>query len=169
MRSLVTYSSRTGNTRKVAEAIFEILPDPKEIHPVAEAPPPDDFDFIAVGFWVNRGTADVEAQSYMARIKNRRVGVFGTLAAYPDSDHAKMCLERVAALLDGNEFMGGFLCQGRVDPSALEQVEHLAPETHPMTAERRNRLEEAKKHPNPKDLLNAQLAFKAMINRMTDT
>ena len=49
MRSLVTYSSRTGNTRKVAEAIFEILPDPKEIHPVAEAPPPDDFDFIAIG------------------------------------------------------------------------------------------------------------------------
>jgi flavodoxin len=168
MRSLVVYSSRTGNTRKVAEAIFEILPDPKEMHPAAEAPPPDDFDFIAIGFWVNRGTADADARAYMDRLRNRAVGVFGTLAAYPDSEHARQCLERVETLLTGNHFMGGFLCQGRVDPSALEQVEHLAPETHPMTAERRNRLEEAKKHPDERDLLNAQLAFKAMINRLTD-
>jgi flavodoxin len=169
MRSLVVYSSRTGNTRKVAEAIFDVLPEPKEMHPATEAPPPDDFDFIAIGFWVNRGTADEDAQAYMARVQGKPVGVFGTLAAYPDSEHARECLARVEALLAGNEFMGGFLCQGKVDPDAVERVAHLAPETHPMTAERRNRLEEAKKHPDEKDLQNAKLAFTAMLNRLRES
>ena len=169
MRSLVVYSSRTGNTRKVAEAIFEVLPEPKEIHPVETAPPPEDFDFVAIGFWVDRGTADEAARAYMARTRNRRVGVFGTLAAYPDSDHAKTCLDRVAALLTENEFMGGFLCQGKVDPAVRDHVSHLAPETHPMTAERRNRLEEAKKHPDERDLRNARIAFSAMIDRMRES
>lgn len=169
MRSLVVYSSRTGNTRKVAEAVFEILPGPKEIHPVESAPPPEDFDFVAIGFWVNRGTADEAARSYMARVRGRRVGVFGTLGAYPDSDHAKTCLDRVAALLTENEFMGGFLCQGRVDPAAADRMAELAPETHPMTDERRNRLEEAKRHPDEKDLQNARLAFSAMIARLRES
>lgn len=52
MKSLIVYSSRTGNTRKVAEAIFDLWPDSKEIHPVETARPPDEFDFIAMGSWV---------------------------------------------------------------------------------------------------------------------
>ncbi len=163
MKSLVVYSSRTGNTRKVAEAIFEILPEPKQIFPVEEAPPPDVFDFIAIGFWVNRGTADQKAADYMKNLKNMRVGVFGTLGAYPDSDHAETCMKRVRAMLEGNEFLGGFLCQGKVDPDVVEKMSRLAPEAHPMTEERRNRIEEAKNHPNERDFQNAQAAFAAMI------
>lgn len=31
MKSLVIYFSQTGNTKKVAEAIYEALPQPKEL------------------------------------------------------------------------------------------------------------------------------------------
>ncbi|MFW6332322.1 MAG: flavodoxin family protein, partial [Thermodesulfobacteriota bacterium] len=55
MKSLIAYSSRTGNTRKVAEAIFHLRPKPKEIHPVGPPPSPDKFDFIAPGFRVHEG------------------------------------------------------------------------------------------------------------------
>jgi len=58
MKLLVTYSSRTGNTKKVAEAIISIMPAVTEIYPVEEAPPPQGYDFIVFGFWVNRETAD---------------------------------------------------------------------------------------------------------------
>ena len=37
MKALVVYSSRTGNTRKIAEAIAAVLPG-CEIHPVESAP-----------------------------------------------------------------------------------------------------------------------------------
>ncbi len=36
MKVLVTYLSRTGNTRKVAQAIFEEIKDEKEIKPIAD-------------------------------------------------------------------------------------------------------------------------------------
>ena len=42
MKSLVVYSSRTGNTEKVARAIHEILPAPCDIHSVETAPDPGD-------------------------------------------------------------------------------------------------------------------------------
>ncbi len=58
MKCLVVYSSVTGNTRKVAEAIFQAMPPDSEIFPVESAPAPDAYDFVAVGFWGDRGTAD---------------------------------------------------------------------------------------------------------------
>ncbi len=62
MKSLIVYSSRTGNARKVAEAIFGLRPKPKEIHPVETAPPSNKFDFIAPGFRGNEGDADILRQ-----------------------------------------------------------------------------------------------------------
>ena len=50
MKSLVVYSSRTGNTEKVARAIHEILPAPCDIHSVETAPDPGDYGFVAIGF-----------------------------------------------------------------------------------------------------------------------
>ncbi len=166
MKSLVVYSSKTGNTKKVAKAIFEILENPKEIWPVEKAPLPDEFDFIALGFWVNRGTADENTQKYIKKIKGKKVGIFGTLGAYPDSDHAARALKRVEELLSGNEVLGGFLCQGKIDPKVVDRMGKIAPETHPMTPERRKRIEEAKLHPNEKDLLNAQVAFSAILKKL---
>ncbi len=71
MKSLVVYSSKTGNTEMVAQAVYEALPEPKAIYAVKEAPPPDGYDFIAMGFWVDRGTADARARKYMEKIKGK--------------------------------------------------------------------------------------------------
>ena len=54
MRTLVVYSSRTGNTKKVADAIYEIMPDGSRIASVEEDPNVEDYDFVAAGFWVDR-------------------------------------------------------------------------------------------------------------------
>ena len=43
MKSLVVYSSRTGNTRKIAEAVAEALPG-CHLHPVEEAPQPEGYE-----------------------------------------------------------------------------------------------------------------------------
>ena len=52
MKTLIVYSSKTGNTRKVAEAIHAVLPAGTDIFPVSEAPEPDAYDFVVVGYWV---------------------------------------------------------------------------------------------------------------------
>ena len=67
MKALVVYSSRTGNTRKIAEAIAAVLPG-CEIHPVESAPAPEGYDLVAVGYWVDKGMPDAQAKAYHGRI-----------------------------------------------------------------------------------------------------
>ena len=162
MKSLVVYSSRTGNTRKIAEAVAEALPG-CHLHPVEEAPQPEGYDLVAVGYWVDKGMPDDAAKKYMERIKNSTVALFGTLGAWPDSEHAAQCKVQGEALLtepaQGNTVLGTFLCQGRVDPAVVSMMQKMANNAHPMTEERRARLEEAAKHPDAEDCRKARETF----------
>lgn len=161
MKSLVVFSSRTGNTQQVARAIYNALPEPKEIFSAKEAPDPSAYDFLALGFWVDKGTVNAGAAKYMETVKDKKIGLFGTLGAYPDSDHAKQCLEKAKTLVQGNDILGEFLCQGKVDPALIKLMETKMKDDphHSMTPERRARLEEAAKHPNEKDLADARTLF----------
>ncbi len=164
MKSMVVYSSRTGNTRKVAEAVLACLPEPRAIYPAKEAPDPADCDFLALGCWIDKGTADAESLAYFQRVKGRRVGVFITLGAYPDSEHALECVQRVREQLEGNQVLGHFICQGAIDPQLVRWMEML-PESHPhyMDQARRDRIQEAAEHPDAQDLERAQDIFRNML------
>jgi flavodoxin len=163
MKSMVVYSSRTGNTAKVARAIFEILPKPKVIFPVDEAPPPGDFDFLALGFWVDRGGPDAKARHYMMGLSGATLGLFGTLGAEPDSAHGRSCMARAVDLVAGNHLAGTFLCQGRIDPEVIAAMQRSAAAHHKMTPERLACIRAADSHPDAADLIRAQKAFKAML------
>jgi flavodoxin len=96
---LIVYSSKTGNTRKLAEGIQKGLADALgrelRIAAVEENPDPAGTDWILVGFWADRGNADQKALCYIQSLEGRKVGLFGTLGAYPDSDHARDICKRV--------------------------------------------------------------------------
>ncbi len=168
MKTMVVYSSKTGNTKMVAQAIHEILPHPSEIYPVETAPSPNGYDFIALGFWVDRGTADEKSREYFKKVRGKKIAVFGTLGAYPDSDHAQKCLEKVRILTEGNEGLGEFLCQGKVDPALIEMMATKMKDDphHAMTPERQARLAEAAKHPDKADLESAQTVFREILKKM---
>ncbi|CQR72754.1 flavodoxin [Sporomusa ovata DSM 2662] len=161
MKTLIVYSSLTGNTRKVAEAVQEVFGKEAYIFPVEEKPPADGYDLVAVGFWVDRGTADKKAQEYITGLCNQKVALFATLGAYPDSEHARQSMANAVALIDdSNQFIGSFICQGKIDPKLVEQFKKL-PESHPhaMNPERAARHQEAAKHPDENDLANAKRVF----------
>ena len=89
MKILVTYSSKTGNTKKLAEGIFEGLGEmDKSIAPMSEAVDIDGYDIILAGYWVDKGGANQEAAEYLEKISGKKVGLFATLAFWPDSEHA---------------------------------------------------------------------------------
>jgi len=165
MRILVVYSSRTGNTKKVAEAIFSILPQGAVLASVGEAPDPEPFDCLLLGFWNRRAAPDPAMLAYMARIHGKQVGLFGTQGAWPDSDHGKRFLENARAAVKGNEVLAEFVCMGRVDPALLAREAALPPEKqrHQMTVERQKRLAEAANHPDEKDLALAKAVFANML------
>ena len=160
MKSIVIYSSVTGNTRSVAEAIAAALPATVAIAPIHKAPPPEEFDFLALGFWVKKAGPDPRMLRYMARLSGKNVAWFGTLAAWPDSPHAMEVRANTALLLEQNTVLGGFLCQGKLESRRFAAaMEGKGNPEHPLTEERKRRLIEAAKHPDERDRSAAAEAF----------
>lgn len=165
MNILVLYSSRTGNTKKVAEAIGAALG--AEVRPVHEMGDASSFDLVFVGFWAFRRGADMEARQAIGKLQRKAVAIFGTAGAYPDSDAAKSYIENTAALVrEDNTYLGGFICQGRVHSFHVNHRSMHTNEVHPLTPERKARLEEAEKHPDEADLVKAAEFAKEMAEKV---
>jgi flavodoxin len=176
LRGLIVYSSRTGNTRKLAEGIHRGLCASAEagqgtapsirLAAVEENPDSAGADWILAGFWADRGTGDQKTLQYLDSLEGRRIGFFGTLGAYPNSAHAGDIRRRVQDAAAGkNTVLGCFLCQGRIDPALTEKFKELPPDNpHAMNAERMKRHEEAAKHPDAGDIEAAIAACRSMIN-----
>ncbi len=161
MNILITYSSLTGNTKAVAEAIHEVVEN-AILMDMKDMPDYTLFDTIICGYWVDRGAPNKQAIDFISQIKNKNIIFFGTLGAWPDSEHAKDSMKKGEELANQeekqNNICGSWLCQGKVDPKITEMMykNKDAAAAHPMTEERRARLEEASKHPDSKDFANAQ-------------
>ena len=56
MKFLIVYSSKTGNTKKVAEALARVAPIGSEIHSIEEAGDADGFDVIFADACMQRMT-----------------------------------------------------------------------------------------------------------------
>lgn len=160
MRTIVVYSSRTGNTKKVGEAIAAALPEGTPAIPVqqvsADLP---DYECVFLGFWVDRGQADKDAADLLPKLRNKHVALFATLGADPHSPHAAESLMKAAELLpEGKKPAGQFICQGAVDPKVIEMMYKMFPKghVHGQSAERDALHAEAAKHPNAADLAAAK-------------
>ena len=162
MKYLVLYSSRTGNTRKVAEAIASALPAGSPCLDIGIlAGVPQDlprYDCVFMGFWVDKGTADAASQAVLREIRNPYAALFGTLGADPKSEHAAKSMANAAALLpDGKVPVSTFLCQGKVDPKLIEEMyKRFPPESlHGRSAASEARHKAASTHPDAEDLAAA--------------
>lgn len=168
MKILITYSSKTGNTEKVAKAIHKSIPT-AEILAISELQNLD-YDLIFVGGWIDRSTYDQMALTLVKQIFDKKVAYFFTLGAYPDSDHAKDCIKNIEQLLtdNNNEVMGGYFCQGAIDPKLIEWLSTL-PSDHRMSPneQRKQRWEDAKTHPDTSDLEKASSFATTILNKIS--
>lgn len=148
MRNLVIYSSRSGNTEKMARALYDFLPNEKEIYPVAEAPDPDEFTFVAVGFWIKDGAPDPDTQDYLKKIReDHEVFLFATHGAQSHSDDAKQSMKKAAELAKKGRIVGMFHCRGEVPEDIIEKARNM-PQPPAWIAD----AEAAKGHPDSKDI-----------------
>lgn len=148
MKSLIVYSSQTGNTKKLADTIYDALDGEKEIFAINEAPSGDGYDLIAVGFWFQAGKPDPKTLEYLPGIpKGSRLFLFATHGAAADSDHVKNALEHAISLTDEVLIAGSFTCQGVVNPKVLEKVKQK--DTPPPWI---GDADQAVGHPDEKDL-----------------
>lgn len=166
MKNIVIYSSKTGNTKKVAEAISGFYKC--DIQPIEEVNVEGlaEYDNIILGCWNDKGTADKKSLDLFEKLENLSLGLFKTLGAEPDSEHAKKSLQSCVDLLEknGNKVKATFMCQGKIDPKLTEMFKKMGENSpHKMDEQRMKRHMEAAKHPNQDDFDNAIKAFEGLF------
>ncbi len=148
MKNLVVYSSKTGNTKKLAEAIYEHIPEEKEIKPVSEAPDPEGYTFIAAGFRIENGEPDKEIQEYLKKIlEDCQVFLFATHASERGSEVVKNAMKTARELVKRARVVGEFDCLGEVPEDKLQEARGQSP-----LPEWVKDAEKAKGHPNEEDI-----------------
>lgn len=121
MKTLVTYVSSTGNTRKVAEAIFEVIPDEKAIREVAGLQDLEGYDLIFFGFPVIAFGPNPDARAFLEKNSaGKKVAMFVTHGALEGQDDLEPWLDKCREAAAGAEIVGFFNCQGAVDPNIIE-------------------------------------------------
>lgn len=134
MKKLVVYYSLTGNTRKVAEAIYEVLSEPKTIKPLSEVQTVDDYDLIFIGFPVHSHSLPYRVENFLKNLPSgKKLALFMTHGSIPGTRLSQEAMEQALVLSGKNRVLGTFSCRGKVSPQALE-VLSKSPE-HQLWAE----------------------------------
>ena len=161
MKSIILYSSLTGNTKRVAEAMASVMPEGTLCVPVKEAPQNlADYDTVFVGFWVDRGTANKEAAKLIETLTNPNIVFFATLGMYADSDHARESIDKASELLQNKEsLVDGFVCQ---------MMYKMFPpgSAHGQSPERDALHKAAETHPDEQDFANAKEFTKSVLAKL---
>ncbi len=128
MKTLIVYSSQTGNTQKLAATFNDLLGGKKTFCPISEAPDPVGYDLVVLGFWLQAGKPDPKSSEYLAKIGDTKLFLFATHGAAADSVHALKAIEQAISLAPSAKMAGTFNCPGEVNSLFLEKVRKKDPQ-----------------------------------------
>lgn len=123
MKTLVAYFSQTGNTKKVAEAIYEEVPGEKDIKALDELEDLEGYDLIFYGFPIQAGNPAKDAGEFLTgKCSGKRLALFTTHGAPEDAERVGPWLDNVRNLVaqEGAELRGLFDCQGEASQQVVD-------------------------------------------------
>jgi flavodoxin len=149
---LVAYYSLTGNTKKVAEAIFEVLPQPKTIKPISEVQSLNEYDLLFIGFPVQSHNVPYKAEKFLQSVpKGKKIALFSTHGSVTGSRLSREAIEHAVVVSSQAKVISTFSCRGKVSPQALEVLSR-SPEHEAWV----DMAASASTHPNEHDLDDAR-------------
>ena len=152
-KTLVTYFSRTGNTKKVAEAIFAALDGDKDLKPMEEAHPLDGYSLVFIGFPVQSHSVPYKVEEFLKTIPaGKKIALFCTHGALPGHRLSREAIEYAVVLAVKAKVLGTFAVRGRLSMQALDALGR-SPEHQEWT----DMAASANTHPNETDLAEAKV------------
>lgn len=128
--------SRTGNTKKVAEAIYDEIPDPKEIKRAKDIKSLEDYDLSFLGFPMHGFGPDKQVKTFLEKhVKNRTIALFITHMAPEDAPPMQDWIQNFKDAAVGANIIGVFNCQGQVS-GLIKIVMRIAPDSEVRDAAR---------------------------------
>ena len=166
MSYAIVFSSKTGNTRLLADTLRASLPQNECTYFGAPAPEALEAETLYIGFWTDKGHADDTLTAFLQTLKGKRIFLFGTAGFGGEPAYFESILGRVAQCLGpGNTVIGTFMCQGRMPMAVRERYEKMlsAPPSPRMPDPRKmlENFDRALPHPDEEDLARLKAALAA--------
>ena len=151
MTYAIVYSSKTGNTRLLAETIRDTLPAGDCLYCGA----PDDAalaaDRIYVGFWTDKGTCDADTAAFLSRLTGQQVFLFGTAGFGGAPEYFDKILSAARQHLpESITVCGSYMCQGKMPAAVRARYESM--EDSPRRQMLLATFDAALSHPDENDL-----------------
>lgn len=154
-RYSIVFSSITGNTRQLAEAIRESLPETGCDYFGLCSAEALKSEMLYVGFWTDKGNADEASLALLKTLKSKKIFLFGTAGFGISEAYFKKVLDNVRLSIDeSNSIVGEYMCQGRMPQSVRERYVALkAQPQHPANIDALiENFDLALSHPDAADL-----------------
>ena len=166
MKIAIIYSSRTGNTKILAESIKEELKKENIVYfgnTIDELP---EADVYIIGSWTNKGNATNDIIELLKKMKYKKIAYFGTAGYGESEEYYKNLFEKVRVNIDSsNKILGYFYCQGKMPIEVRNRYEKMINE-NPKDEKLHLLIENFDKaltHPNEKDINNLKTWIKNII------
>ena len=121
MRVLVAYLSQTGNTKKVAEAIYGEITGDKELKELNEVADLEGYDLAFIGFPINAANPATDAKAFLdAHAAGKKIAIFMTHGALEESEEAERYLDNCRVAVADADLVGMFDCQGEAAQAIID-------------------------------------------------
>lgn len=160
MKVLIAYFSQTGNTEKIARAIYDTaVNEARTLASVDEVKDLDSPDLIFVGFPIIHHSVPGPVARLILQIPaDRSVAFFATHGCMRGGKLAVEGFYHAVSLASKLHMLGSFGCQGKVNHHLLEEFSHL-PEYRGWLNEARSSIG----HPDEADLEDARRFAASML------
>ena len=120
-RVLVTYFSRTGNTRKIAEAIHGALGGDPDLLPMDKVKDLAHYGLVFIGFPVQSHSVPYDVEKFLKNVPDgKNIALFSTHGSLPGMKLSGEAIEYASVLVSKARLLGTFSCRGKVSMQALE-------------------------------------------------
>ena len=155
MRYAIVFSSKTGNTKLLAETLHDHLPQEECCYFGTPNPAALEADTLYVGFWTDKGKADESSSDFLKQLHGKNVFLFGTAGFGGRAAYFDKILKAVQKKLDSsNRVIGSFMCQGKMPLSVRQRYEAMKkqPLHLPNLDALIENFDQALSHPDAEDL-----------------
>ena len=143
MKYAIVFSSRTGNTKQLAEAVSSVLPQADLCFFGSPSQEALQAERLFIGFWTDKGRCNQEITDFLKTLKGKEVFLFGTAG------------------------FGTYMCQGKMPQSVRERYVKMknSPLPIPNVDKMIENFDTAVSHPDETDLQKLKYAVAQCIKR----
>lgn len=123
MKTLIAFSSETGNTKKLAQEIYNTIDGDKFVGEFVEIQNKNGFDIIYIGFPIHNFGPSEKAKDFISQIdENQKVVLFATHAMQTESPMNNKQIENCKKAAEHLKVLDIYTCRGEMSESVAERM-----------------------------------------------